>query len=76
MNEVTTGSGSDVNKKLPDEQEVANRVTSESISDLKADKGDGFKFAVATIVAFSTIGYNIYNYMINNPVNDFLFFLS
>jgi len=39
-------------------------------NDFKADKSDGFKFAVALIVAFSTIGDRIYYYVNNNPVND------
>jgi hypothetical protein len=76
VNLVIAESGSEVKENLPDGLKVINPETAESSSGLKADNSEGFKFAVATIVAFSTIGYNIYIYMVNNPVNSFLFFLS
>lgn len=40
---------------------------------LKTDERDGFKFAVALIIAFSTFGNTIYHYVNNNPVNSYLY---
>lgn len=44
-------------------------MTDESKSNTEVNETDGFKFAVTIIVAFSSIGFNIYNYIKNNPVN-------
>lgn len=64
-----------VNEKSSDKQEFVDNGTANSGSDLKANKGDGFKFAVTIIVAFSTAGYNIYEYMQNNPMSEFWTYL-
>ena len=40
-------------------------------TNLSPENGDGFKFAVTIIVAFSTIAYKIYDFIKNNPVNEF-----
>ncbi|MHB8102567.1 MAG: hypothetical protein ACYDEF_10435 [Methanosarcina sp.] len=44
-------------------------------SDSKDVKGDGFKFAVTLIIAFSSVGYKIYDYVENNPISDNLYVL-
>jgi hypothetical protein len=51
-------------------------ITTES--NLKETKSDGYKFAVAIIITFSSVGYNLYLYIINNPIsyNWYFFLLS
>lgn len=56
------------NENLPDKLEAEDKVVAKSGSNLETDTSDGFKFAVAIIVSFSTIVYNIYEYVNNNPI--------
>ena len=53
---------------------MMNRITAKLRESLKVNKSDGFKFAVTLIVAFSTIAYNISNYLKNNPISEYLFY--
>lgn len=46
-----------------------NKAPLTSGSDLDANKTEGFKFAIAIIVAFSTIGCKIFDYVRNNPIH-------
>lgn len=55
--------------KQTDESEI------EKSSELDIEKSDGFKFAVTLILAFSSAGYKIYDYVENNPVSDNLYVL-
>lgn len=42
-------------------------------SESKTDEVEGFRFALTTIISLSTLGYTIYNYMVNNPINPTVF---
>jgi len=46
-----------------------NKAPSTSGSDSDANKTEGFKFAIAIIVAFSTIGSKIFDYVRDNPIH-------
>ncbi len=64
-----------VTAKLRRSSEKSNEFKTEKSNEFKTEKSDGFKFAVTLIVAFSTVGYRIYNYVENNPVSDNLYLL-
>jgi hypothetical protein len=48
-------------------------AATESVSDSKIDNIAGFKYAVTTTSAVSTIGYPIYMYIEYNPITPFCF---
>lgn len=48
-----------------------NRSIIKSEDNCKAKNSEGFKFALTTIVAFSTIVYTMYNYIQDNPLEIF-----
>jgi hypothetical protein len=49
---------------------MMNGETGEQIKDLMENKSEGFKFAVAIIIAFSTVGYHTYEYIKTNPITQ------